>query len=500
MIIAALTPGSPSGAVAIAADGRVIAACPHERVTRVRGHAVRQSWPEATLDLLLTRGGASRHDVQRYVAVQGPDAGGPAPPAGHVVIDHHLAHASTAYRTSPFDSAAVLVCDQAPPGTSLWVGAGPDLRRLDWPSRGLGFADAYASIAHALGLHGPGAGQRLEALARLAPATHENWADDLLERDGAGLTLAPGWPDLVAKRLGRGAPIGDSTSAAVAASLQARLGDLFVDLLGEVRARTGQARLCLGGTLFHHAPLTTRARLDGAFEAVFVPADPGDTGLAVGAVLQALDAAPTPLSAYLGPVFGPEEIKAVLDNCKLTYRWEPEERLVQAAVAALMAGRLVGWFDGAMEWGPRALGARSILASPFAPYVLENLNRFLKHREPWRGYALSGLTPAVREHFVGPDASPTMECDYLPRDRERFRHVLPTADAAVRIQTAGADAPPRFLRLLEAFGEASGVPIVVNTSFNGFHEPIVCSPRDAVRVFFGSGLDLLVLPPFVIQK
>ena len=262
----------------------------------------------------------------------------------------------------------------------------------------------------------------------------------------------------------------------------------------------GLADLCLGGSLFRQSSMTTRAKQSALFDRVFVPVDPGDGGLAVGAALHGLGAAPALTSPFLGPAYAAEEIKEVLANCKLQYEWESDEGGVQAAVEALMAGRMVGWFDGAMEWGPRALGARSILASPFSPYVLENLNRFLKHREAWRGYSLSGLAADVHAHFDGPDAAPYMECDYRPRDPERFRHVLPSPGAALRLQTVVADAPPRFRRLLEAFGEASGLPFLVNTSFNGFHEPIVCNPRDAVRVFYGSGLDVLVMPPFVLRK
>ncbi|MEZ5287602.1 MAG: carbamoyltransferase C-terminal domain-containing protein [Vicinamibacterales bacterium] len=155
---------------------------------------------------------------------------------------------------------------------------------------------------------------------------------------------------------------------------------------------------------------------------------------------------------------------------------ESEEGAVQAAVRALAEGRLVGWFDGAMEWGPRALGARSILANPMAPYVLENLNRFLKHREPWHGYALSGLEAAVTEHFDGPPSAPFMECDYRPRDAARFRHVLPWPEAAARADRGAGRSLPRFHRLPEAFGEVTGLPFLVNTSFNGFHEPTVCNP------------------------
>lgn len=501
MLIAGLTPVTPAGAVALGSDHRLNAACPHERITRVRARSARQGWPDETLDLLLARRSASRRDVHRYVAVEAPPGAPTTPlPAGSEGLDHHRAHACTAYFTSPFTAAAIVVCDEGSPGSSVWVGEGAAVRRLDWPGAGMGFADAYTWIAQAVGLTGPGAGQRLEALARLAPGQRSAWAEAVFSATDDGLVLTPSAGAAVAQALGAPTHLGDPASAAVAAALQARLGDLFVELLAAVRRRTGQERVCLGGTLFNHSSVTTRARLDGGFAEVFVPADPGDTGLAVGAVLHALGQPPAPVPARLGPSYSAEEIKAALDNCKLTYTWAPEERAVQAAVEALAAGRLVGWFDGPMEWGPRALGARSILANPFSPYVLENLNRFLKHREPWRGYALSGLTAAVAAHFDGPADADTMECDFQPRDRERFRHVLPTADAAVRLHTVGPAAPPRFHRLLEAFGEASGLPVLVNTSFNGFHEPIVCSPRDAVRVFYGSGLDLLVIGPFVLRK
>jgi carbamoyltransferase len=153
-----------------------------------------------------------------------------------------------------------------------------------------------------------------------------------------------------------------------------------------------------------------------------------------------------------------------------------------------------------MEWGPRALGARAILANPFSPYVLENLNRFLKRREAWRGYALSATAACVPEHFTGPSEAPFMECDYHPKDAARFRHVMPAEASHLRVQTVTADCPPRFRALLDAFGSATGIPCLLNTSFNGFHEPIVCTPRDAVRVFFGSGLDVLMLDRFVLTK
>jgi carbamoyltransferase len=302
--------------------------------------------------------------------------------------------------------------------------------------------------------------------------------------------------ELLAGERNPGAP----ARAALAAALQARIGEVFVEFLAAVRQRTGCEHLCLAGSFFYHSSINTLAKRAGLFTEVFVPVDPGNAGLAVGTALHASGTAPQAVSPFLGPAYSGQEAKEVLDNCKLQYGWESEEGAIATAVRALQQGTLVGWFDGAMEWGPRALGGRCILANPFAPYVLENLNHFLKRREPWRGYALSGAAAAIAEHFVGPEEAPFMECDYRPRDPERFRSILPAPEAAIRIQTVSAIAPPRFRKLIDAFGSVTGLPFLVNTSFNGFHEPIVCSPRDAVRVFYGSGLDMLVLDRFVVTK
>jgi carbamoyltransferase len=252
--------------------------------------------------------------------------------------------------------------------------------------------------------------------------------------------------------------------------------------------------------MFFNSALNSRVKMEAGFQRVFVPINPGDAGVAVGAALHAAECLRRDVSPFCGPGFSSDSVKATLDNCKLTYDWVSERERVQVAVEALLRGWTVAWYEGRMEWGARALGGRSILASPFAPYVLDNLNRFLKQREPWRGYALSTPATALTKYFDGPEASPYMECDFRPRDLERFARVLPGPDAAVRVQTVTESAPKVFRALLEQFGQASGLPVLVNTSFNAFREPIACTPRDAIRIFYGTGVDLLVLDEFVLRK
>jgi carbamoyltransferase len=411
------------------------------------------------------------------------------------VLDHHYAHACATFLPSPFESAAIVIADRESPHVSVWEGKGVSVTRVEWPWRGPGFAEVYSQCADALGFRG--AEQRMEALARLNANVNAGWAAALFTLREDGIEFAPDWRGDVAKACGSGT-LGEQSRAA--AALQARIGELLVEFLARVRHRVRDARVCLGGGLFYNSHLNTQARLSGVFDDVFVPMDPGNSGVAVGAALHAGGLPRQPISPFLGPSYTPNDVKAVLDNCKLTYRWVSETEAIANAVDALRKGQLVGWFDGPMESGPRALGARSILANPFSKYVLDNLNQFLKHRDPWRGYALSGLPEWVTEHFAGPATSPFMECDFVPKEADRFRHVLPGCEAAVRVQTVGPDAPPRFQALLRAFRDAAGGPVLVNTSFNGFREPIVCSPRDAIRVFYGSGIDMLVFGQFILSK
>jgi len=492
-----------NAAAAVCVDGEIRAACEQERVTRVRraGLAAGALPAEALEVVLAVAGGLDPKDVSCYVTAE-QDASLPIdlPTTG---VEHHRAHASTAFYLSPHDEAAVLVCDAGrSEHLSVWTGTARGVTRHDWPGSPDGLTVLYAEAAERFGFS-PGHEHELEALARFdGEQQASRFADVISYRDGR-LDIASGWKTRLEQWLAERQANDLRHRARVAGAFQRHLGTLVVQLAQDIRRATGQKRLCLGGGLFYNTYFTTVVQQSAAFEEVFVPPNPGNAGVSIGAALSSGDHRSSlrpVVSPFLGPSYSAESIKRTLDNCKLSYEVLDEGAIVDA----LLRGQLVGWFQGRMEWGHRALGHRSILASPLSPYVLENLNLFLKHRPRHIAYGVSVPEEHVRTFFTGPPVSRFMEFEHHPADPDRLRAILPDGTRAIRVQTIppapADDASQRYRRLHEAFGAATGVPVLVNTSFNGFSEPMVCSPRDAVRVFFGSGLDLLVMDRFVIRK
>ena len=500
-LVVGLSGARQNGAVAAVLDGHLAAACEQERLTRVRSAPLPASrLPDEALSAVLRPIGRRLSDVQRFVTAENAAI----LPSGvsHVRLDHHYAHAATAVLTSSVDAAAVLVCDSvAALPVSVWSFESGRLKDYGWPWRGPGFASSYSDCAALFGL-GQREEHRLEALARLdSGESCERLGTRIGYRDGT-LQLCADWKPAITALL-NGYPSGDLRGvAAVASGFQRCLGDALVALVRDIRAALPFRELCLGGGLFYNTYMNTRIVESGAFDRVFIPVNPGNAGLAAGAALavgQGDILRATAPSAFLGPQYTSEQIKATLDNCKLTYVCLSESQVIDATVQALRDGALVGWFQGAMEWGHRALGHRSILANPFSPHVLENLNGYLKQRERYRAYGVSVRQEEAPRHFHVPAPSRYMELEYVPIDRARFRYIMPEGARALRVQTIDEEPSP-FRDLHEAFAGATGAGVLVNTSFNGFHEPIVCTPRDAVRVFYGTGLDVLVIGRFVVRK
>jgi carbamoyltransferase len=295
-------------------------------------------------------------------------------------------------------------------------------------------------------------------------------------------------------------PLQRDDRADFAASMQQAL-EQYVLRLAE-----GATNVCLGGGVAWNAVLVSA--LERKFKGVFAQLAAGNAGTALGAALHAwhgvgqqnkrLDAG----SYYLGPDFTVQEFKEALENCKLRFRLlETVPARIQAAVTPLENNHILAWMQGRMEFGPRALGNRSILASPHDPYSTENLNTFIKHRESSRKFAASVPEEIASQYFeTGPNARHLATVGRVrPEYKEQFRGAILSGDA-VRVHTVSRDDNPLYWRLLHAFGEKTGLPVLYNTSFNLFGEPLVCTPRDAVRSFYSSGIDAMVAGNFLLEK
>jgi carbamoyltransferase len=484
-----------NAAVAAVAHGALVGFCEQERITRTRAVALSHGrMPAEALHAAVRHAQTDAWDAALYASGE-CDVELPLG-ARHACVAHHRAHAATAVLTSPHQAAVILVCDQhGTPPVTVWQFREGCLNELDWNWSGVGPAEVYSRASQLFGFAN-GAEYQLEAMGRLDSADRAAALTPLLTYRDRSLVVDDAlWPTLERWLAERGA-------VATAAAFQCALGDAMLMLVREVRSTVDIDVMCLGGGLFYNTYLNTRVATSGGFSKVFVPINPGNPGIAAGAALlcaqqEALSA--TEVSPFLGPEYDPAEVKHTLDNCKLTYEYCPDAKATDIAADALFKGQIVAWFQGRMEWGHRALGNRSILANPFVPHVLEHLNAFLKQRDRRHAFGFSVLSDDAAHYFDMPALSPFMEFEYAAIDPGLFKHIIPPGARSVRVQTVGAS-QSRFRDLHRAFASRSGHSVLVHTSFNGLHEPMVCSPRDAVRVFFGTGIDVMVIGPFVLRK
>ena len=403
---------------ALAVDGRLVAACREERITRVRGVGSPDGRiPSEAINAVLELGHLGSSEGITYVV---GEEGFSLPNGGpRIIVDHHEAHARSAFYTSGLDSALVLVCDQhSQPELSVWKADSGGLQRLELVWHGAGLATLYSAATETLGLRPQREEHKFEALARIGSNDHGEACSRLIRFRGDHLEVSSrlrseldDW-----SRASCDDPIERASN--IARSVEWWLGSLLVDLLGEIVRSEGTPNMCVAGGLFYNSYFNRLVQSCGLFESTFAPVDPGNPGLVAAAVSESgtpSEEQDAPVSPFLGTESSSADIKTTLDNCKLTYRLLDEDRLIAETVDALVHGHLVGWFQGRMEWGPRALGNRSILASPLSPYVTENLNVFLKHREPYRPYGVSVCEEDASRFFEGKVSSPYMECEYVPR-------------------------------------------------------------------------------------
>lgn len=461
-----------------------------------------------------------------------------SPPEGRYhVVGHHLSHAASAFYESPFQRALCLVLDGQGESTSssAWVGGPSGLHLIDetYAPNSMGYL--YQTITRYLGFeHGdefkvmglapygdPARFRRffhhvVRPAARGRFAIDPEWLGSLVIRD-ALLGQGRGYPRWMVSALGPPRRRGDEIQQHhmdLAAALQEALEGAVMGWLWNLRKRTGLRKLCLAGGVALNCVLNGKIARSGLFEQVHVVPAAHDAGCAAGAALFGYyevlgGSAPTDIRSrrarvFLGPKYGPMDIRHALRGTQFALSSTRASDWAKEVARVIADGKVVGLFHGRMEWGPRALGNRSILADPRRPEMKDIVNRSIKMREGFRPFAPAVLHEQADKWFdlAGlRGQSPHMLFAVPVRDACHARIPAVThVDGSARVQTVQRDDNPRFHALLRAFFELTGVPVLLNTSLNVQGEPIAHTPSDAIRCFVGSGLDLLVLGDLLIQK
>lgn len=422
-------------------------------------------------------------------------------------LDHHLCHAASAFLPSAFQDSAVMTIDGRgeKATTSYWIGSGTALDclgRVEYPhSLGL----LYERITEHLGFLHSSDEYKVMALASFGRPTFVRELRRVVHVGKNG-QYRIGRLELedIGPRRRRGQAF-EQWHFDLAHSVQSVLEETVLDLAGWLRNVSGCENLCMAGGVALNCVLNSRIRDAGLFENVWIQPAAGDAGTALGAALLAdsdergeTDRRFLMDTAYLGPEYDDHHIEALLRTSGLRHRRSPDP--AGDVAAHLAADKVVAWFQGRMEFGPRALGARSILASPINPEMQARLNE-IKDREDFRPVAPVVLEEEAGGWFSPGGASPFMLFvhDLLPSQGDRIPAVV-HVDGSARIQTINRRQNALYYDLIRAFKELTGVPVLVNTSFNTRGKPIVCTPRDAVECFMTSPIDLLALGPFLLEK
>lgn len=531
-------------AAAVVRDGKIIASAEEERFNRQR-HA--RGMPREAIEYCLKEAGITLADVDIIAISHNPFA--PFKPsainlhpanllrdianlviilwhahelrkkskAKVVFVDHHLAHAASAYFCSGFDRANVLTIDGSGETEShaFFMGERGRLRRVwdiklgsrftkkKWHSIGM----VYTRVTALLNLGAQAEGKTMGLASYGTPRF--DFSTILNITDHTHYTIDRRNVEKLYGQYARRDPKEPLTQdhKDIAASLQAALERSIVNLARDAYAYSGVKNFALAGGVSLNCNTNTKILEQDFCEKIFIQPAASDGGLALGAALEvASRVGDAPMKrlehAYLGPGFSDEEIEIVLKEAKIKYT--KEDAIEERAAELVAAGKIVGWFQGRMEIGPRALGNRSILGNPAVKGMDERINRDVKHREVWRPFAPSLTEDSATTYFEGVDKateSPFMLHTFYVK--KEYRDKLPSithVDGSSRIQTVRPDQNERYYRFLKALERRTGYPIVLNTSFNDKGEPIVCSPKDALKCFYGTGFDALAIGSFLVEK
>ncbi|TMK26812.1 MAG: carbamoyltransferase [Actinobacteria bacterium] len=538
-------------AAALVVDGELVAAAEEERFNRVKHCA---GFPALAAAWCLAEGGIRPEELDHLAVSRDPRAN-----VGQKLlrtirhgasarylkarllraqvhnVEHHQAHVASAFLVSPFDEAAILSVDGFGDfcSTMTAVGRGNHFDVLDRVLFPHSLGIYYAALTQWLGFPEYGDEGKVMGLAPYGDASpHMKAMRDVLQTDGdlfvlgldyfthdkegVDMTWDEGSPrigriysDKLVETFGPARERGGEMTKHyqdVAAALQKRLEEVYLHVVDRLQARTGMTNLCLAGGVALNAVANGRIRPETGFEGLYVQPAAGDSGTAVGAAYYVWNqelGRPRGFvmtHAYTGPQYSEDDYAAAVEAAGLEAERLEDDVLFRSVAERIAAGDVVGWFQGRMEFGPRALGHRSIVADPRRADMKDVLNARIKHREPFRPFAPSILADATGAWFDQDYTSPFMVLVYKtkPDKREKIPAVNHIDDTG-RVQTVERSVDPRYYRLIEEFGGLTDVPVLLNTSFNE-NEPIVMTPTEAVDTFLKTHMDVLVLGNYVVSR
>jgi carbamoyltransferase len=468
--------------------------------------------------------------------------------------DHHLSHAASAYLCSPYNEAAILTVD----GVGEWVtatygvGKGNDIRllkQMDFPhSIGLLYSAFTAFLGFqvnegeykVMGMAPYGTPRYVDKVWKVVRqnsdgsfaldmdyfcfhhSTEKTYNGKFVELFGQPrepevhfFTDGTGFPKYFGEKPSNYAELARENQhyADIAASIQKVTEELLVGMAKNLYKMTGLSKLCIAGGVGLNSVANTRILNETGFEELFVQPAAGDSGGALGAALWAYNSLlgkPRTFQmkhAYWGKHFSPGEVKAFLDKSRIPYEtYENEDKLLDRVVDRLTSEKVIGWYQGRFEWGPRALGNRSILADPRSHEMKDVVNAKIKFREPYRPFAPSVLADRAADYFELNNPESHYPARYMlyvvpvKQDQQDNLPAITHVDGTGRLQTVFREENPRYYGLIERFGQATGVPVILNTSYNLRGEPIVTTPANAFSTFSKSEMDLLVMENFIVDK
>jgi carbamoyltransferase len=450
-------------------------------------------------------------------------------------VEHHLAHIGSSFYVSPFERAAVLSIDGFGDMISaMWgVGEGGRLKIAGEVAFPHSLGVYYTAVTQFLGFPKYGDEYKVMGLASYGEPTYLDQFRQIVRSDGLGYDLGlanfqhhlegaamtwdggspelpplwgPGMEDLLGPaRRSADEPL-ETRHHDIAATLQRRLEEVVLGMLRELHAETGLTSLCLAGGVALNCVVNGKIFDETPFTDLYIQPAAYDGGTSVGAAYHVAHhqlGAPRAFvmdHAYWGPSYDDARMKQSLDDAGLIAEEMPTEKLVARTADVLVEGGVVGWYQGRLEFGPRALGNRSILTDPRRDDMQATLNARIKHREPFRPFAPAILEERTGEWFTKSHPSPFMLLTYPVRPEKVAEIPAPThVDGTGRLQTVRRDQNERYYDLIAAFADRTGVPVLLNTSFNE-NEPICCTPEEAVDTFVRTKMDLLVLGNYFIEK